>query len=721
MRAHLWHSGRAQPIQRIITVPTMAKIDELLAHVTDNNLRRELSAALAELRRQKKFGLVFEKHLPEMALLPSSQIRVGSAVVMRLDPRPLEALVVQAIDGSRATVVDAASKAKIVALTDLLLVKPFGEPVYPVLQATHRWEGDAGRPNHVVVTGENFYALQALRFGLTGKVDCIYIDPPFNTGARDWKYNNSYVDKGDTWRHSKWLSFMERRLKLASDLLKPNGVLVIAIDENEASHLGLLLEDLFPRARRQLVSICTNPSGASGEGLSRVDEYAFFCFFGDALPVPTPDDMLLGDESKAGVESQVEWESLLRRGNQWYRKERFNLCYPVLIDPSSGRIVGAGGPLPQNVADDRRPSKVDGFPAAWPVRRDGRLGIWRVDGKRLATLLADGFAYASSFDEQRKTWTIRYLLAGTVAKIQAGEIEVKGRGARGEALLGAPKSRQTIAKTIWHRGRHIAGGAYGTQLLSDLLGVRGAFPYPKSLYATRDCLEVAIGDRQDALIVDFFGGSGTTVHATALMNAADGGRRRCVLVTNNEVDEKTTTSLNRRGVQLGDDEFEAKGIGRAVTMPRLKAAFSGKRPDGSPVEFAYIDGRPGESGFDDNLTFFDLHYEDSDAIDLGNRFTSIVPALWLAAGSYGQPPTGANATEPWFIPTGARFAVLLDEDRFGEFVKRLPSRLLTHVWLVTDSEPAFARMRERLPSVLKVGMLYRDYLRNFRISAEVNR
>jgi adenine-specific DNA-methyltransferase len=699
----------------------MAKIDDLLAHVTDSNLRRELSAALAELRRQKKFGLVFEKHLPEMALLPSSQVRVGSAVVLRLDPRPLEALVVRAIDGSKATVVDAAGVAKTVSLTDLLLVKPFGEAVYPVLQVTDQLEGDPGRPNHVIINGENFYALQALRFGLTGKVDCIYIDPPFNTGARDWTYNNSYVDKADTWRHSKWLSFIERRLKLASDLLKPNGVLVVAIDENEANHLGLLLEDLFPKARRQLVSICTNPSGASGEGLSRVDEYAFFCFFGDALPVPTPDDMLLGDESSAGVESQVEWESLLRRGNQWYRKERFNLCYPVLIDPSTARIVRAGEPLPQSMADDKRPTIVDGFPAAWPVRRDGRLGIWRVDGKRLEMLLADGFVYASSFDDQRKTWTIRYLLAGTVAKIQAGEIEVKGRGPRGEALLGAPKSRQTIAKTLWHRGRHIAGGAYGTQLLSDLLGVRGAFPYPKSLYTTRDCLAVAIGDRQDALIVDFFGGSGTTLHATALMNAADGGRRRCVLVTNNEVDEKTTSSLNRRGVRIGDEEFEAKGIGRAVTMPRLKAAFSGKRSDGSPVEFAYIDGRPGEAGFDDNLTFFDLLYEERDAIDLGNRFASIVPSLWLAAGSCGQLPAGANATEPWFMPTGAGFAVLLDEDRFGEFAKRLSDQEFTHVWLVTDSEPAFARMRERLPNTLNVGMLYRDYLRNFRISSEVNR
>ena len=120
----------------------------------------------------------------------------------------------------------------------------------------------------------------------------MYIDPPYNTGARDWKYNNRYVDAKDAWKHSKWLSFMEKRLRLARRLLKPDGVMIVTIDEHEVNHLGMLLEKLFPDAYRQLITIVMNPKGVTQGRFSRVDEYAFFCFFGGASTIGGGDDLL---------------------------------------------------------------------------------------------------------------------------------------------------------------------------------------------------------------------------------------------------------------------------------------------------------------------------------------------------------------------------------------------------------------------------------------------
>jgi adenine-specific DNA-methyltransferase len=411
-----------------------------------------------------------------------------------------------------------------------------------------------------------------------GKADCLYLDPPYNTGARDWTYNNRFVDANDSYRHSKWLSFMEKRLRLAKRLLKPDGVLVITIDEHEVHHLGMLLERVFPDARRQMVTICINPSGVSGEGLSRVEEYAFYCFLGKSGPVKTGDDLLSATTKAADY---IRWEALMRGGNAWYRAKRPNLCYPIVLTRDGNQIVGVGDPLPfhnKEAADAAEESRRSHTPKrsllAWPVRKDGKLGIWRVDGTRLMDLVKDGYAYVSSRDEERQTWTIRYLMSGTVKAIERGLIAVVGKGDRGEALLRRKVARETTAKTVWHRGRHTAGGAGGTHLLASFLGERDLFPFPKSLYAVRDCLDIAVGDRKDTLILDFFAGSGTTLHATVLMNAADAGTRRCVLVTNNEVNGETANALRKAGHWRGSVEFEREGIFNKVTVHASCATFT---------------------------------------------------------------------------------------------------------------------------------------------------
>ena len=179
----------------------MAAINDLIEQIDDEGLRQRINEELRRLLKQKKFGLVFEEHQPE-------------------------------------------------GLTE--------GPVYPYLQKIDQVEHAPDDSLwHTLIESDNYYALQLLAYLYPGMVDCIYIDPPYNTGARDWKYNNDYVDSSDQYRHSKWLSMMKRRLKLAKKLLNPrDSVLIVTIDEKEYLHLGCLLEEMFPEARMQMVSDC---------------------------------------------------------------------------------------------------------------------------------------------------------------------------------------------------------------------------------------------------------------------------------------------------------------------------------------------------------------------------------------------------------------------------------------------------------------------------------
>lgn len=705
----------------------MGLIEDLVAKVPDEYLRGELQAAVTTLKQGKRFGLVFEEHIPEVTSLLGYPIKPGALVELRKEPAGTGRFRVRSVTGGgrRARIVpDSEPDADevSVATTDLLAIKPFGDPIYPSLTSVGAVERGGAKPYHAVIDAENFHALQLLIYLYGGGVDCIYIDPPYNTGARDWKYNNHYVDANDTWRHSKWLSMMDRRLRLAKKLLKPNGVLIVTIDQNELHHLGLLLEQRFPEARRQVVTICINPGGASGgEGMSRVEEYAVFCFFGDSQPVQTQDDMLVAgadaDVVHTGAQG-VRWEWLLRGGNAWYRASRPNLCYPILLNDDATRIIRTGPPIVDD--SDKLPTEIDGHPVAWPLRRDGKLGIWRVDAGRLTWLNERGYVFVSARDEARGTWTIKYLMEGTVDAIEAGLIDVTGYGERGDVQVQVSERRGKTAKTMWYRGRHVAGGAGGTHLLNVLLGERNLFPFPKSVYAVRDCLEVAVGDRTDALILDFFAGSGTTLHATCMLNARDGGQRRSVIVTNNEVNPETTRRLNRQGHYRGDPEFEASGIFEGVTLPRCAAAIAGHGSGGSTLEGTYLDGKPIGDGYDENVEFFKLGYLDPDDVDLGHQFEAILPSLWLAAGGIGTREV-PKPTAHFSIPKGSTYGVLFRESRFRQFREAIAKRPdVTHVWLVTDSEEAFAEMAASLPNRLHLSMLYRDFLRNFRINTDRN-
>jgi adenine-specific DNA-methyltransferase len=256
----------------------MAAIEDLIKQVADPGLREQLATEVARLKATKKFGLVFEEHLPELVRLPALPVRNGVRVVKKDDNRGTTYRVLSTINGQRIKIVPEAGGAEeVVERGSVVVAKAFGEPMYPALVPVDAVERAPGKPWHVLINAENYHALQLLLYGYEGKVDVIYIDPPYNTGARDWKYNNNFVDKTDQYRHSKWLSMMKKRLGLARRLLSPDGVLIVTIDENEFHHLMLLLDSTYPEYEKQAATAVINPGGTFGNNLSSVHEYVIYC------------------------------------------------------------------------------------------------------------------------------------------------------------------------------------------------------------------------------------------------------------------------------------------------------------------------------------------------------------------------------------------------------------------------------------------------------------
>jgi adenine-specific DNA-methyltransferase len=219
----------------------VAAIDDLIAQIEDKALRERLRLEMGRITKEKKFGLVFEDHLPELTPVYSARVRKGCNVALR--DGALSALWrVLSVQGESAECVNRSTGEKrMIPLVDLVVVRQFGEPIFPALVPVERVQNGAeDAPWHTLIEADNYHALQLLEYLYAGQVDCIYIDPPYNSGAKDWKYNNNYVDKNDQWRHSKWLAFIRRRLILTARLLNPKtGVLIVTIDEHEVHHLGI--------------------------------------------------------------------------------------------------------------------------------------------------------------------------------------------------------------------------------------------------------------------------------------------------------------------------------------------------------------------------------------------------------------------------------------------------------------------------------------------------
>jgi adenine-specific DNA-methyltransferase len=696
---------------------TTNALDSLLGRVDDAALRLSIEREVEQLRDTKDFGLVFERHLPERVRLLSHPIKRGVQVQDRMTESE-ETWVVASIKGGVATLIDSDGSESKRGVDELVVIRGFGDPIYPGLASVGKIERGGNKPFHAVIKGENFYVLETLLYAHEGEVDCIYIDPPYNSGARDWKYNNDYVDGDDAYRHSKWLSFMEKRLQLAKRLLNPeNSVLIVTIDEKEYLRLGLLLEQVFSNGRITMVTSSISAGGASrSDTFGRSAEYIYFIQFGDSRVTPLKLDTEW-NAVKTANKKDIRWALLLRSGTNATRAHRPNQFYPVFVkDTPDGPVFHSVGEtlLDAPPTDDVREECV----AVWPIRQDGSEGNWQVSAELLRKHIQNGVARLGQW--KGSNTTIYYLKRGEAKKVADGVFSVTGHRADGSVITDSENYDTTFVPTdIWRLTSHDAGNS-GSRLLSKFIPSR-AFPFPKSLYAVEDSLRFFVNDKPNALIVDFFGGSGTTTHAVARLNHRHGGSRRSIVVTNNEVSDVEAKALRKAGHFPGQPEWEALGIFEHITRPRITAAVTGNTPGGIPVagDYKFTDEFPMAEGFEENVEFFELTYMDKDAVARGKAFEAIAPVLWMRFGAGGAQI--AKQTKTYAAPAGARYAVLFDVTKWQPFVDAIRERDdLLNVCIVTDSIAQFQQVVAELPEGVGATMLYEDYLRNFEINTGIS-
>lgn len=358
---------------------------------------------------------------------------------------------------------------------------------------------------NLLIEGDNLEVLKLLQKPYAGRIKMIYIDPPYNTG-RDLLYPNDFADgvqaylevtgqiAGDAKLtsntstggryHTNWLNMMYARLLLARNLLTHDGVLVCTIDENEQVNLGALLREVFTEGTYEhvCVTIVHNPRGVQGTNFSYTHEYAFFVFPSGVKAIG--DRKLKPDE--------VQWSQFRNWGSESERTDARNCFYPVLV--RDGQIVGFGDVCKDDFHPRRQTERIDGVDHVYPIDREGTERKWR---------------YARQSVE-----AIRHLLRVKKGTDGGHEIEIgKDFG---------------MYRTVWTDKRYDAN-EYGTQIVSQLVA-DSPFSFPKSLWAVYDTLFAVVGDDKEALVLDFFAGSGTTGHAVLEMNKNDGGRRRFILV-----------------------------------------------------------------------------------------------------------------------------------------------------------------------------------------------
>ena len=395
-----------------------------------------------------------------------------------------------------------------------------------------------------IIEGDNLHSLYLLERTHKHAIDVIYIDPPYNTGAKDWKYNNRFVDKNDGYRHSLWLSMMYERLKIAKNLLTLKGVLVCAIDENELATLSLLIEDVFGLDYHiDTVCIVHNPRGVQGDNFSYTNEYALFVYKKGTNPI-LPREI---------NENDIDWRDLRDNGHESLRTDAATCFYSIDIDPVKKSIIRFG---PNKTNDDsfhpqRNVKNLDGTISIYPIDIQGIERKWRYCRESVEEKLPE----------------LRIKCVDGVYDIELG------------------KNTGTY-RTVW-TGKIYDSNEYGTKLVNDMVP-ENDFDFPKSLYNTYECLNAVIRNKPNALVLDFFAGSGTTGHAVLLMNKLLGGNRRFILCTNNAVGEKKEKEFAElyphlvnpdKTIITDSDEYrnweEKYGIARSVTYPRIKAAIKG--------------------------------------------------------------------------------------------------------------------------------------------------
>lgn len=659
-------------------------LDVLVAQIGDDNLRSRVAREIELLRGSRRFGLVFDRHLPEAVRLPDHPVRKGVKVTRRDESQPDVAWrVIGFTDTSRkVALLDSDGGER--PVTELVVIREFGEPVYPGLSSVDRIaNGQVDAPWHTVINGENFHVLQALRSTHRGCVDLIYIDPPYNTGNDGWIYNDRYVDAKDRAKSSKWLSFLEKRLLIARDLLKPTGVIIVAIGDAEQHRLRMLLDQVF-RPENFISNVVWNGSRKNDATFisNAADYMLFYARSVEALnaagakwsePKAWADEALAAGKD-AWERSGCKAAEATRLLKAWFSKQprgKFSASqkHYSLVD-DQGRVFSEADPGFPNGQGPRYDviHPVTGLPCRVPENG------WRFNEDVFKQMIADGRVY-----------------------FRADHTALP----RPKTFLHEQLNEK--AESVFYSSRKAP-----VQYVARVLGDK-RFPYPKDHEVLMRWVRMA-APAKDATVLDFFGGSGTTAEAVMRLNAEDGGARQSILVTNNEVGVQQAKELRKAGHHPGDPDWEALGVFEYVTRPRISTVVTGTRPDGSTYS----------GGLAANVEFLDLTYLDPGMVRRGREFEAIAPLLWLRAGAVGERIDDVSEAG-WALTSS--YGVLFEVDALAPFVAAASEAAIAEqgpglLFVVTDSETEYQHAVERLPVGVETVQLYEDYLSNFAVNTE---
>lgn len=524
-------------------------------------------------------------------------------------------------------------------------------------------------PWNFIIEGDNLQALYLLEKTHKGKIDCIYIDPPYNTGAKDWKYNNDYVVKEDVYRHSYWISMMKNRLVTARKLLSKDGILITTIDDNELANLYLLIKTIFPEYYNTILTIQMNPGGTQSNGFSVTNEYAIVTYLKEHAKIARKSH--IGDDPY----------NLRRWGSTSNRYEGATCFYPVIIN-QQGEISGFGDVLP----DDIHPT------AQVEKQSDGSLYVWPIDKNNIEKK----WRYARD--------TVESVLDRMFFEYDGDRIEIK-------------LNRDTEPfKTVWTSDEYNSE-SNGTKLIKSIIGEE-KFSYPKSLYAVKDCLLFALADKPNAVVLDFFAGSGTTMHAVNLLNAEDGGKRKCILVTNNEIsegDEKRFALQNygnenivawskkptERGAKytINYDSVEYQkykdyyGIAKYVTWPRITNSILGIDEKGVPLKGNYLTNIVEKVEIP--RKFIQINFIDNPMGMTKSKKRKIVSTL--CGRNLPQNEVGDNCKFAFSTNSKYTATILFDETAVDEWVTNISANDNLDTFFIITSKPAvFREAKEKI-------------------------
>ena len=347
-------------------------------------------------------------------------------------------------------------------------------------------DGGEDAPNHILIEGDNLEALTALAYTHENSVDVIYIDPPYNTGNKDFVYNDSFVDSEDGYRHSKWLSFMDKRLRIAKRLLSDRDVIFISIDDNEQANLKLLCDEVFGEEKfvsNFIWKSRQNKDNRNITGVSNDHEYLVCYTKIQGIRALKGSERKTDQYKNPDNDPRGPWTSANMAGI--LDAEQRPNCHYDLIDPNTGINYG-------------RP----------------KMG-WRYDKNTMKRLIA----------ENRILWPTN------------PEGRPRKKSFLSEISVILPGYSSIVGEDVYTRN--------GTKILDDIFEKR-PFDYPKPTELIKELINQS--SKNNSTILDFFAGSGTTLHATMQLNAEDGGHRKCILVTNNEnnICEEVTYERNKR-------------------------------------------------------------------------------------------------------------------------------------------------------------------------------